>query len=87
MTSVTEDTRCRARPQLRDATSLDSKDRTEQQDGPAAVRHTHFHTADPVAAQRFFTNAYHPGWRITEFARERPSPTAGMRLSTSPSTT
>ncbi|OOK73065.1 araC family transcriptional regulator [Mycobacterium kansasii] len=69
MTSVTEDTRCRARPQLRDATSLDSKDRTEQQDGPAAVRHTHFHTADPVAAQRFFTNAYHPGWRITEFAR------------------
>ncbi|EUA05932.1 araC family transcriptional regulator domain protein [Mycobacterium kansasii 732] len=69
MTSVTEDTRCRARPQLRDAIHLDGKDRQEQQDGPAAVRHAHFHTADPVAAQRFFTNAYHPGWRISEFAR------------------
>ncbi|ORV70161.1 AraC family transcriptional regulator [Mycobacterium gastri] len=29
----------------------------------------HFHTADPVAAQRFFTNAYHPSWRIREFAK------------------
>lgn len=69
MTSVTEDTRCRARPQLRDAVSLDGKDRPQQPDGPAAVRYAHFHTADPVAAQRFFGNAYHPGWRITEFAR------------------
>lgn len=69
MTSVTEDTRCRARPQLRDAIHIDGKDRPEQQDGPAAVRHAHFHTADPVAAQKFFGNAYHPGWRITEFTK------------------
>ncbi|VBA44461.1 HTH-type transcriptional activator RhaS [Mycobacterium innocens] len=69
MTSVTEDTRCRVRPQRHDAISLDGKDRHEFKDHPAAVRHAHFHAVDRVAAQRFFASAYHPSWRISEFAK------------------
>ncbi|OMC48172.1 AraC family transcriptional regulator [Mycobacterium sp. IS-2888] len=35
---------------------------------PAAVRYEQFRTGDPVAATRFFADAYTPGWLITGLA-------------------
>jgi AraC-like DNA-binding protein len=37
--------------------------------GPAALRYEQFRTADPEAAQRFFAEAYTPGWQITGLSR------------------
>jgi AraC-like DNA-binding protein len=37
--------------------------------GPAAVRYEQFRSADPVAAGRFFADAYTPGWEVSGIAR------------------
>lgn len=36
---------------------------------PAAVRYEQFRSADPVAAGRFFADAYTPGWQITGLSK------------------
>ncbi|MDP7725799.1 helix-turn-helix transcriptional regulator [Mycobacterium sp. TY814] len=43
-------------------------DRSPETRAPDAVRYEKFHTSDSEAAQRFFAQAYHPGWRISSLA-------------------